>query len=138
MEYLGVLAEDAYALLPVVDVQAQKDRSPTHRSRTRRSDHLDDQGQPALGRLRDQRGAAGPGAPARGDHNPNHPAPGRDLTVTEPDGPSWPEFLKAQADGILACDLFTVETVFLETLYVLFFIEVGSRRIHMARSDPQP
>ncbi len=47
------------------------------------------------------------------------------------DGPSWPEFLKAQADGTLACDFFTVETVFLQTLYVLFFIEVGSRRIHI-------
>jgi len=42
-------------------------------------------------------------------------------------GPSWSEFFRAQADGILACDFFTVETVFLRTLYVLFFIEVGSR-----------
>ena len=31
----------------------------------------------------------------------------------------------------MACDFFTVETVFLQTLYVLFFIEVGSRRIHI-------
>lgn len=52
------------------------------------------------------------------------PAPRRD-------GPSWGEFLRAQADGIIACDFFTVETVFLRTLYVLFFIEVGSRRIHI-------
>ena len=51
-----------------------------------------------------------------------NPAPRRD-------GPSWSEFLRAQAHGILACDFFTVETVFLRTLYVLFFIEVGSRRI---------
>jgi hypothetical protein len=52
------------------------------------------------------------------------PAPRRD-------GPSWSEFLRAQADGILACDFFCVETAFLRTLYVLFFIEVGSRRIHI-------
>jgi hypothetical protein len=46
-------------------------------------------------------------------------------------GPSWSEFLRAQAQGILACDFFTVETVFLRTLYVLFFIEVGTLRLHI-------
>jgi len=38
-------------------------------------------------------------------------------------GPSWSEFLKAQAEGILACDLFHAGTVFLKRIYVLFFIE---------------
>ena len=33
---------------------------------------------------------------------------------------------------MLACDFFTVETVFLKTLYVLFFIELSSRRVHVA------
>jgi putative transposase len=59
------------------------------------------------------------------------PAPRRD-------GPSWSEFLRAQADGILACDFFTVETVCLRTLSVLFFIEVGSRRLHMTSSTRNP
>ncbi len=40
-------------------------------------------------------------------------------------GPSWSEVLRHQAAGILACDFFTVETVWLKTLYVLFFIDVG-------------
>ncbi len=46
-------------------------------------------------------------------------------------GPSWTEFLRAQARGILAVDFFTVETTWLRTLYVLFGIEVGSRRVHV-------
>ncbi len=46
-------------------------------------------------------------------------------------GPSWTEFLRAQAWGSLAVDFFTVETVWLRTLYVLFGIELGSRRVHV-------
>jgi hypothetical protein len=38
-------------------------------------------------------------------------------------GPTWSEFLRAQAKGIIACDFFTFETVWLKTLYVLAFIE---------------
>ena len=50
------------------------------------------------------------------------PAPRRD-------GPTWREFLSAQAEGIIACDFFTVETVFLKTLYVLVFMHIRTRRI---------
>src|SRR6266700_3157269 len=59
------------------------------------------------------------------------PAPRRD-------GPSWTEFLRAQAEGILACDFFTVETAFLQTLYVLFFLELGTRRVHVMTSTRNP
>ncbi len=41
-------------------------------------------------------------------------------------GPTWSEFLRAQGRGVLACDFFTSETVFLKTLYVLFFIELST------------
>jgi putative transposase len=44
-------------------------------------------------------------------------------------GPTWMQFLRAQAAAIVACDFFTVETIWLQTLYVLFFIEVGTRRV---------
>lgn len=54
------------------------------------------------------------------------------------DGPSWSEFLRSQAEAIWACDFFTVETAFLRTLYVLFFIEVGSRRLHVTTSTRNP
>jgi putative transposase len=45
-------------------------------------------------------------------------------------GPSWREFLHAQTASVVACDFFTVESVFLRRYYVLFFIEHGSRRLH--------
>jgi putative transposase len=54
------------------------------------------------------------------------------------DGPSWSEFLRAQAEGVLACDFFSVETVLLGTLYVLFFIELGSRKLHITSSTRHP
>lgn len=53
-------------------------------------------------------------------------------------GPSWTEFLHAQAESILACDFFTIETVWLRTLYVLFWIEHGSRRVHLAGVTANP
>jgi len=59
------------------------------------------------------------------------PAPRRD-------GPSWKEFLAAQAAGIVACDFFCVETVWLKTLYVLFFIEISTRRVHLAGVTAHP
>src|SRR6266487_4634988 len=44
-------------------------------------------------------------------------------------GPTWTQFLKAQAEGIVACDFFTVETIWLKTLYVLFFLQVSTRQV---------
>ena len=46
--------------------------------------------------------------------------------------------MRAQAEGILACDFFTVETAFLKTLYVLFFIEVGTRPVHLTGATRNP
>jgi putative transposase len=53
-------------------------------------------------------------------------------------GPSWRQFLRQQAASMLACDFFTVETISLRRFYVLFFIELGSRRVHLAGCTTNP
>ena len=51
---------------------------------------------------------------------------------------SWAEFLRQQAAGILECDFLTVDTLFLKRFYVLFFVELASRRVWLAGITQNP
>jgi transposase len=53
-------------------------------------------------------------------------------------GSTWQQFLTAQARTILACDFFTIDTVLLQRVYVLFFVELATRQIHVVGVTAHP
>ena len=60
------------------------------------------------------------------------PAPVRSGSI------GWRHLMTHYKEQLLACDFFTVETIWLQTLYVLFFIELGTRRVYLAGVTANP
>jgi putative transposase len=53
-------------------------------------------------------------------------------------GLSWRQFIRSEAKSMIACDFFTVDTITLRRIYVLFFIELSTRRVHLAGLTENP
>ncbi len=59
------------------------------------------------------------------------PIPGRT-------GPTWAQFIRSQAKGIIATDFACVDSATLRRFHVLFFIEIGTRRVHLGGITTNP
>ena len=53
-------------------------------------------------------------------------------------GPSWAQFIRSQAKGIVATDFACVETATFRRLHVLFFIEIGTRKVRLGGITTNP
>jgi transposase len=66
------------------------------------------------------------------DRHGIQPAPVRNGSI------GWRNLMTHYKEQILACDFFTIETIWLQTIYVLFFIELGTRQVHIAGITTKP
>jgi putative transposase len=101
-----------------------------------RDPHRD--GEPGVGAPAGARRARHAWPPDRGLHGVADPARRRDRPAPRRAGPTWKQFLTAQARGILAVDFVHVDTVLLRRLYALIIIEHGTRRAHLAGITANP
>jgi hypothetical protein len=93
---------------------------------------------PSWGCRRIQDRVGRPGLPDRAEHDLADPDQGRGWSGARRAGPTWTQFLTAQAKGIVCCDFLHVDTIGLTRVYVLFLIEVATRRVHLLGAATNP
>jgi putative transposase len=136
-------ASDAASLAPrhcppALAPPASRPGPTTNRSRDPRPDPTRRAGESALGVPADRRRAREARDHGLGDHHSAGATRRWAEARAAREGPSWREFLHAQAAGLIGRDFFCVGTILLRRIYVLFFIELDTRRVHFAGITRNP
>jgi putative transposase len=116
---------------PPLDIPARPLRAATHRRADPDPGAAPGRGESDLGTPAHPRRAGRARLPSLGQHRVERPAPGRFRYRALP-------HLTAQAHSILECDSFTVDTTFLKRIYVLFFVELSTRQVHVTGMTAHP
>ncbi|WP_380143634.1 integrase core domain-containing protein [Kibdelosporangium aridum] len=117
----------------------------THETRPTRDTHRDPPTRPTachreqpMGTPQDPRRTRPTRPHRRRIHGLEHSVRGRHRPAPRRTGPTWREFLAAQANSIIACDFLHIDTIGLQRLYALVFLEHRTRRLHIADVTAHP
>src|SRR5215207_10211733 len=126
------------ARAPKVAAAARPARTPAHPDRHPGPGAAAGTRESALGPSANRRPARQTRLPGVANDRPSAARPRRLGPAPRRSGPGWREFLRAQAASIVACDVFTVESVLSRRYDVVFFVAHANRRVWLAGRSPNP